>query len=125
MRVLRRYPLTSLFITSTLIVGPPLVAYSAEVQYALNRHVPNYQLVYSASATVTGGKMQFGSTAPNGMKLVIQTYAPTYGVVYAASGATFVSWTHEPVSNAQSRCYWYYSFGNISGTMPINCWRRS
>ena len=105
------------------VAGHPATAEAASYQYAFNRYVDDYTTVSSATATVAGGKVALGSTAPSGTKVVLQTYHATQGILYAATGAPSVSFTHGAVGGMKSRCYWYYSFGPISGTIPLNCWR--
>ena len=105
------------------VVAVPATALAASYQYALNRYVDDFTTVSSAVATVAGGKAQLAAAVPPGTMVVIQTYAAGAGILYASSGAGTVSFTHGAVSGVQSRCYWYYTGGPLSGTTPINCWR--
>jgi hypothetical protein len=105
------------------LVAVPATAFAASYQYALNRYVDDFTTVSSAVGTVAGGKAALAGTSPLGTRVVIQTYAAGAGILYASSGAGSVSFTHGARSGVQSRCYWYYSGGPISGTTPINCWR--
>ena len=105
------------------VAGHPATAEAASYQYALNRYVDDFTTVSSAVGTVAGGKAQLAAAVPPGTRVVIQTYAAGAGILYASSGAGSVSFTHGAVGGVQSRCYWYYTGGPLSGTTPINCWR--
>jgi hypothetical protein len=120
----KRYPFTVLVLAALLAMfsAPQSATALSSVQYALNRALTNYTIVTSATATVFGGKAQFADAASGPWILVVQTYAPTYGVVSAGSGGS-VSYTHAAVNNAQSRCYWYYNLGPVSGNRYVHCWR--
>jgi len=120
----RRHPyfLTAAAAAVALAIGGPVVAAeAASYQYALKRQLSDYQTVSSAKARVAGGKGQFANAVPGGMRMVVQTYSGGT-LLYTASG-TSVSFTHGAVNNVQSRCYWYYTFGPVSETIPVNCWR--
>jgi hypothetical protein len=106
------------------IVAGPAPANAVSYQYALNRAVTNYTPVSSAVATVTGGKAIVNNGAvPAGVKAVSQTYSTSVGLVFSATGAASISFTHGAVGGVQSRCYWYYAAAPISGTYNMNCWR--
>ena len=123
MRRWHPYTLSAAMIAVLLaIAGNPATAYAASYQYALNRYVDDFTTVSSAVGTVAGGKVQIVGTSPPGMRVVIQTYS-SLGILYASSGSTFVSFTHSARTGVQSRCYWYYTGGPLSGTVPLNCWR--
>jgi hypothetical protein len=123
MRRRHTYSLATVGLALILAVGLPAAAFGASYQYALNRAVTNYQVTSSAIATVAGGKASLGSTSPGGTYLVIQTVSSTGVLIASSVGAGSVTMSHPAYSSAKSRCYWYYSFGTISGTYPINCWR--
>lgn len=122
MRHRHPYFLTAIVATLLLAVaGPVASAQAASYQYALKRQLSDYQTVSSAIARVTGGKGQFANTVPGGMRMVVQTY--TGGtLLYSAQGLS-VSFSHGAVTNVRSRCYWFYTLGPLSETIPVNCWR--
>lgn len=124
MRRWHQRTLTAAIIAALLtVVAVPATALAASYQYALNRYVDDFTTVSSAVGTVAGGKVQIAATTPPGTRVVIQTYAAGGGILYASSGAGIVSFTHGAVGGVQSRCYWYYTGGPLSGTTPLNCWR--
>lgn len=121
---MRRNRLIAVSALATVLVAmTPVGAAQAATwyQYALNRQLSDYTTVSSATATVSGGKGQFATTVPAGMRVVVQTYSGST-LVYQSSGAS-VTFTHGPVSSSRSRCYWYYSFGPVADPLPLNCWR--
>jgi hypothetical protein len=103
------------------VAGPVASAQAASYQYALKRYLGDYSTVSSAIARVAGGKGQFANAVPGGMRMVVQTYSGST-LLYTSSGIS-VSFTHGPVNDVQSRCYWYYTFGPVGETIPVNCWR--
>lgn len=125
MRRLRRYPLTTAVLAVLLaVLASPAPATAASYQYALNRYATNYTTVSSAVGTVAGGKANVnGGTVPSGIKIVLQTYSSSVGLIYSATGPGSVSFTHGAVTGVQSRCYWYYAVAPIGGSYPLNCWR--
>src|SRR5690349_13268751 len=120
----RRHPYFLTAVVAALLLsvaGPVASAQAASYQYALKRSLSDYQTVSSAIARVAGGKGQFANTVPGGMRMVVQTY--TGSTLLYTSSAISVSFTHTPHNNVQSRCYWYYTFGPLTETIPVNCWR--
>lgn len=122
MRPNHRFHLSALVAAVVLAVaGPVASAQAAQFQYALNRYLGDYDTVSSALALITGGKAQFGTSVIGSFRIVIQTY--TGGTLLYTAAGTSAAMTHPAINNVQSRCYWYNTFGPISGTTPVNCWR--